>query len=109
DELSETRLGMQAKRLRVLEVQSFRRVGGVKNITVDVRVIFASNRNLEEAVRASKFRQDLYFRLAIIPVTLLPLREHGEDIPPLLEHFISYYNQTFRKDIKGITQHTMIT
>ena len=95
---------MQAKLLRVLEGQSFRRVGGVKNINVDVRVIVASNRNLEEAVRASRFRQDLYFRLAIIPVTLLPLRDHKADIPPLLEHFISYYNQKFRKNIQGLTK-----
>ena len=107
DEVSEMSLGMQAKLLRVLEGQSFRRVGGVKNINVDVRVVFASNRNLEEAVRASKFRQDLYFRLAIIPVTLLPLREHSEDVPPLLEHFIRYYNQKFRKSIKGLTKEAM--
>ena len=79
----------------------------MKNINVDVRVVFASNRNLEEAVRASKFRQDLYFRLAIIPVTLLPLREHSEDVPPLLEHFIRYYNQKFRKNIKGLTKEAM--
>lgn len=104
DEVSEMNLGMQAKLLRVLEGQSFRRVGGVKNINVDVRVIVASNRNLEEAVRASKFRQDLYFRLAIIPVALLPLRDHKDDIPPLLEHFIVYYNQKFRKNIQGMTK-----
>ena len=97
-------LGMQAKLLRVLEGQSFRRVGGVKNITVDVRVIVASNRNLEEAVRASKFRQDLYFRLAIIPMHLLPLREHKEDIPALLSHFIQHYNEKFRKNIQGLTK-----
>ncbi len=104
DEVSEMTLGMQAKLLRVLEGQSFRRVGGVKNINVDVRVIVASNRNLEEAVRMSKFRQDLYFRLAIIPVYLRPLREHKEDIPPLLEHFIQHYNQKFRKNIQGLTK-----
>jgi two-component system, NtrC family, response regulator AtoC len=104
DEITELTLGMQAKILRVLEGQSFRRVGGVKNITVDVRVIVASNRNLEEAVRTSKFRQDLYFRLAIIPVFLRPLREHKEDIPALLEHFIQYYNQKFRKNIHGLTK-----
>jgi two-component system response regulator AtoC len=103
DEVSEMTLGMQAKLLRVLEGQSFRRVGGVKNITVDVRVIVASNRNLEEAVRTSKFRQDLYFRLAIIPMLLHPLREHKEDIPPLLEHFIRHYNGKFRKNIQGPT------
>jgi two-component system response regulator AtoC len=104
DEVSEMTLGMQAKLLRVLEGQSFRRVGGVKNLTVDVRVIVASNRNLEEAVRASKFRQDLYFRLAIIPMHLRPLREHKEDIPPLLEHFIQHYNEKFRKNIHGLTR-----
>ena len=104
DEVSEMTLGMQAKLLRVLEGQAFRRVGGVKNITVDVRVIVASNRNLEEAVRASRFRQDLYFRLAIIPLMLLPLRDHKEDIQPLLEHFIQHYNQKFRKSIQGLTR-----
>jgi two-component system, NtrC family, response regulator AtoC len=104
DEVSEMTLGMQAKLLRVLEGQSFRRVGGVKNINVDVRIIVASNRNLEEAVRASKFRQDLYFRLAIIPLYLLPLREHKEDIPALLDHFIQHYNQKFRKNIQGLTR-----
>jgi two-component system, NtrC family, response regulator AtoC len=104
DEVSEMTIGMQAKLLRVLEGQSFRRVGGVKNITVDVRVIVASNRNLEEAVRASKFRQDLYFRLAIIPMHLRPLREHKEDIPSLLDHFIQHYNEKFRKNIQSLTR-----
>ena len=104
DEVSELTLGMQAKLLRVLEGQSFRRVGGVKNINVDVRVIVASNRDLEEAVRSSRFRQDLYFRLAIIPLVLLPLRDHKEDISPLLEHFIQHYNQKFRKNIQGLTK-----
>jgi two-component system, NtrC family, response regulator AtoC len=104
DEVSEMTLGMQAKLLRVLEGQTFRRVGGVKNITVDVRVIVASNRNLEEAVRASKFRQDLYFRLAIIPMHLRPLREHKDDIPALLEHFIRHYNEKFRKNIQELTK-----
>lgn len=104
DEISEMTLGMQAKLLRVLEGQPFRRVGGVKNISVDVRVIVASNRNLEEAVHESGFRQDLYFRLAIIPVHLKPLREHKEDIPTLLNHFIQHYNQKFRKNIQSLTR-----
>ena len=104
DEISEMNLGMQAKLLRVLEGQSFRRVGGVKSISVDVRVIVASNRNLEEAVRSSRFRQDLYFRLAIIPILLLPLRDHKDDIPPLLDHFIRYYNEKFHKNIQGLTR-----
>jgi two-component system, NtrC family, response regulator AtoC len=104
DEVSEMTLGMQAKLLRVLEGQSFRRVGGVKNISVDVRVIVATNRNLEEAVRSSRFRQDLYFRLAIIPLTLQPLRDHKDDIPALLDHFIQHYNEKFRKSIQGVTK-----
>ncbi len=104
DEVSEMTLGMQAKLLRVLEGQSFRRVGGVKNINVDVRVIVASNRNLEDGVRSSRFRQDLYFRLAIIPLMLLPLRDHKDDIPALLDHFIKHYNQKFRKNIQGVTK-----
>ncbi len=104
DEVSEMTLGMQAKLLRVLEGQSFRRVGGVKNINVDVRVIVASNRNLEEAVRTARFRQDLYFRHAIIPVYLRPLREHKDDIPALLDHFIQHYNEKFRKNIQGLNK-----
>jgi two-component system response regulator AtoC len=104
DEISEMTLGMQAKLLRVLEGQPFRRLGGIKSINVDIRVIVASNRNLEEAVRATRFRQDLYFRLAIIPLHLCPLREHKEDIPKLLEHFIQYYNRKFRKNILGLTR-----
>src|SRR4030042_737949 len=95
---------MQGKLRRVLEGQSFRRVGGVKNITVDVRVIAASNRNLEEAVRSSRFRQDLYFRLAIIPINLLPRRSHKDDVPPLLDHFIRYYNRKFHKNIQHLTK-----
>jgi two-component system, NtrC family, response regulator AtoC len=104
DEISEMTLGMQAKLLRVLEGQTFRRVGGVKNITVDVRVIVASNLNLEEAVRSSKFRQDLFFRLSIIPLHLRPLREHKEDVPSLLNHFLQHYNRKFRKNIQGLTK-----
>jgi two-component system, NtrC family, response regulator AtoC len=103
DEVSEMNFGMQAKLLRVLEGHSFRRIGGVKSISVDVRVIAATNRNLEEAVRNSRFRQDLYYRLAIIPILMLPLREHKEDIAALLDHFIHYYNQKFRKNIQWVT------
>ena len=104
DEITELTLGMQAKLLRVLEGQSFRRVGGVKNIEVDVRVIAASNKKLEDVVRSSEFRQDLYFRLSIIPITLLPLREHKEDIPVLLEHFLKFYARKFRKNVQGLSK-----
>ncbi|MDR0842012.1 MAG: sigma-54 dependent transcriptional regulator [Acidobacteriota bacterium] len=104
DEISEMTLGMQAKLLRVMEGQTFRRVGGVRDLSVDVRIVVASNLNLEDAARAGKFRKDLFFRLSIIPVHLLPLREHKEDIPPLLEHFIRHYNMKFRKNIQGLTK-----
>jgi transcriptional regulator with PAS, ATPase and Fis domain len=104
DEISEMTPGMQAKLLRVLEEQTFRRVGGIRNITVDVRVIVASNINLEEAVRNSKFRQDLFFRLSIIPLHLRPLREHKEDIPSLLNYFLQHYNRKFGKNIQGLSK-----
>ena len=104
DEISEMNLGMQAKLLRVLEGQSFRRVGGVNSITVDVRVIVASNCDLEEAVRMSKLRRDLYFRLAIIELNLRPLREHKEDMGHLLDYFIRHYNGKFRKKVRGFTR-----
>src|SRR6201998_3023892 len=96
----------QAKLLRVLEDQVIRRVGGVRDMQVDVRVIAASNRDLEKAVRDSQFRQDLYYRLAIIAIFIPPLREHKEDILPLVSFFIERYNQRFRKSIRGITDET---
>ena len=84
--------------LRVLEDQVIRRVGGVRDMQVDVRVIAASNRDLERAVRESTFRQDLYYRLAIISIFLPPLRERKEDILPLVEFFIDRYNRTFPQE-----------
>jgi two-component system, NtrC family, response regulator AtoC len=103
DEIGELSPLLQAKLLRVLEDQVIRRVGGVRDMQVDVRVIAASNRDLERAVRDNTFRQDLYYRLAIISIFLPPLRERKEDILPLVEFFIERYNRTFRKKIKGIT------
>ena len=103
DEIGELSPLLQAKLLRVLEDQVIRRVGGVRDMQVDVRVIAASNRDLERAVRESQFRQDLYYRLAIISIFLPPLRERKEDILPLVEFFISRYNRKFRKNITGIT------
>src|SRR5208283_5250157 len=79
------------------------RVGGVRDMQVDVRVIAASNRDLERAVRDNNFRQDLYYRLAIISIFLPPLRERKEDILPLLDYFVGRYNRKFRKNVKGIT------
>lgn len=106
DEIGELSPLLQAKLLRVLEDQVIRRVGGVRDMQVDVRVIAASNRDLERAVRESHFRQDLFYRLAIISVFLPPLRERKEDIMPLVEFFIGRYNRKFRKGIRGITADT---
>src|SRR5450631_2318941 len=103
DEIGELSPLLQAKLLRVLEDQVIRRVGGVCDMQVDVRVIAASNRDLEKAVREGQFRQDLYYRLAIISIFLPPLRERKEDILPLVQYFIDRYNRKFRKTVQGIT------
>ena len=106
DEIGELSPLLQAKLLRVLEDQVIRRVGGIRDMQVDVRVIAASNRDLEKAVRESSFRQDLYYRLAIIAIFIPPLRERREDILPLVDHFIERYNRKFRKAIRGVTEET---
>jgi len=106
DEIGELSPLLQAKLLRVLEDQVIRRVGGVRDMQVDVRVIAASNRDLEKAVRESQFRQDLYYRLAIIAIFIPPLRERKEDILPLVDFFIARYNQKFKKSVRGITDET---
>jgi len=106
DEIGELSPLLQAKLLRVLEDQVIRRVGGVRDMQVDVRVIAASNRDLEKAVREGQFRQDLYYRLAIISVFLPPLRERREDILPMVDFFIERYNRRFRKAIRGVTDDT---
>ena len=102
DEIGEMSTYLQAKLLRVLEDQTIRRIGGVKDIAVDVRVMVASNRDLEQAVRDGTFRQDLFYRLSIIPIFLPPLRHRKEDIPLLSDFFVERYNFRFRKGIKGI-------
>jgi len=104
DEIGEMSTYLQAKLLRVLEDQTIRRIGGVKDIGVDVRVIAASNRDLEQGVRENTFRQDLFYRLSIIPIFIPPLRQRKEDVLPLVEFFIERYNFRFRKSVKGITQ-----
>lgn len=103
DEISEMHINMQSKFLRVLEDQTFRRVGGVKDISVNVQVVASTNRNLEQSVREGKFREDLFYRLSVIPILIPPLRERKEDIPVLVDHFIQRYNIQFRKNVKGIT------
>ncbi|MGA2966199.1 MAG: sigma-54 dependent transcriptional regulator [Terriglobales bacterium] len=106
DEIGELSALLQAKLLRVLEDQVIRRVGGIRDMQVDVRVIAASNRDLEKAVREGQFRQDLYYRLAIIAIFIPPLRDRKEDILPLVDFFIERYNRRFKKSIRGITEET---
>ncbi len=102
DEVGEIPVMLQAKLLRVLEEQTFRRLGGLKDIHLDIRVIAATNRNLQEAVKEGAFRQDLYFRLNVIHVEIPPLRERREDILPLARHFIEHYNHKFKRQILGL-------
>lgn len=107
DEIGDMPLSIQAKVLRVLEEKSFKRIGGTVDIQVDVRVIVATNKNLEEMVRKGTFREDLYYRLNVVPIVLPPLRERPEDIPLLAEHFLKLFNQEFRRERKGFTHKAM--
>ncbi len=103
DEVGEMSLAMQVKLLRVLEKRQFRRVGGVKDISVDVRIVSATNRNLAKEVQAGRFREDLFYRLKVVPIVLPPLRERGDDITLLATHFLEQFNQQFRKSFHGFT------
>ncbi len=103
DEVVSMKLSLQPKLLRVLETQSFRRIGGTSDINIDVRIIAATNRNLEEAVREGAFREDLYYRLKVMVITLPPLRERVEEILPLATLFIGANNEEFGKDVRYIS------
>ncbi len=103
DEIGEIPMMLQAKLLRVLEEQSFRRLGGLKDIQLDLRVIAATNKNLREAVQEGAFRQDLYFRLNVIQISIPPLRERPEDILPLAQFFVELYNRKFRRSVGGVS------
>ncbi|HTR39800.1 MAG TPA: sigma 54-interacting transcriptional regulator [Bryobacteraceae bacterium] len=103
DEIGEIPLSLQAKLLRVLEEQCFRRLGGLRDIHVDLRIIAATNKNLREAVKEGAFRQDLYYRLNVIQLTVPPLRERPQDILPLTRFFIEHYNAKFKRQIEGLT------
>lgn len=107
DEIGELPLSMQVKLLRVIQDKEFTRVGGTDPIKVDVRIISASNKDLEEAVREKKFREDLYYRLNVIQIKLPLLRERKEDIPLLTEHFFEKYIQELGKDIRKISPDAM--
>ena len=104
DEIGEIPLMLQAKLLRVLEEQCFRRLGGLKDIKLDLRVVAATNKNLREAVKEGAFRQDLYFRLNVIQILIPPLRDRTDDIVPLTRFFIEHYNRKFKRNIEGVTE-----
>ncbi|HSN91054.1 MAG TPA: sigma-54 dependent transcriptional regulator [Anaeromyxobacteraceae bacterium] len=103
DEISDLPLELQAKFLRVLEERRIRRVGGHAEVEVDVRVLCATNRRLEEEVRAGRFREDLYFRLHVFAIRLPPLRERPEDVPLLVRHFIEKFDAETGKRVRGVT------
>ena len=102
DEIGEMVPALQAKLLRFLEERTFRRVGGSVDIHVDVRVIAATNRKLEEEVRQRRFREDLYYRLNVLPIALPALRERAKDIPQLLDYYVDAFNTEFKKRVQGI-------
>jgi transcriptional regulator with PAS, ATPase and Fis domain len=106
DEIGELTPGMQVKLLRVLQEREFERLGGNETIKVDVRVIAATNRDIEEAVKSGVFREDLYYRLNVVSLVIPPLRERREDIPVFLDHFIKKYSSENKKNITGISAET---
>lgn len=107
DELGEMSLSAQVKLLRFLQDKTFERVGGVKKIKIDARVISATNKDLKQAIAEKKFREDLYYRLMVYPITIPPLRERIEDIPLLCAHFLKKYESETRKSIKSIDTEAM--
>ena len=104
DEVGDMSLTTQSKVLRVMETQEFQRVGGNKNIKVDVRIIAATNKDLIEEVKKGNFREDLLYRLNVIPISVPPLRERKEDIPAIVEHFLSYFAVEYGQKPKTITE-----
>jgi transcriptional regulator with PAS, ATPase and Fis domain len=98
---------LQAKLLRFLEEKTFKRVGGSQDLHVDVRVIAATNRNLEDEVKQGRFREDLFYRLNVVPIPLPPLRQRAADIPLLVNFYLDSYNTEFRKRITRVTPAAM--
>ncbi len=103
DEIGEMSLPLQSKLLKVIEDKVFKRVGGVKDISVDVQIVAATNKDLQKEIKAAKFREDLFFRLNVIPVHIPPLRERVEDIIILADYFIKHYNFVFKKNVSGLS------
>ena len=107
DEIGDMPLSIQAKLLRVLQERTFVPLGGAGSVSVDVRIIVATNKNLKEEVKKGNFREDLFYRIHVIPVNLPLLKDRKEDIPPLVEHFIKKYNDQMEKKVKSITPAAM--
>src|SRR4029434_2829744 len=107
DEVGSLRLDLQAKLLRVIQEREFERVGGSKTIRVDVRIVAASNQELRQMVADHTFRDDLFYRLNVIPLHVPPLRERREDIPLLINHFLMKYNKAFGRQVQGITSEAL--
>jgi transcriptional regulator with PAS, ATPase and Fis domain len=104
DEIGEMPLSLQSKLLRLIETKRFRRIGGVKDIEVSTRIMAATNRDLRKAKDQGKFRDDLYFRLMVIPIYVPALRERKEDIPILASFFIDYFNQELNRSVRGLSR-----
>jgi two-component system response regulator AtoC len=109
DEIVEIPLPMQAKLLQVLQDKEYPRLGGKGNVRVSVRVLAATNRNIEEAVKNGQFREDLYYRLNVVNITIPPLRERKEEIPMLVEHFLSKYEMKYNKKVNSLSSRAMQT
>jgi two-component system response regulator GlrR len=107
DEIGDMPLSIQAKLLRVLEERKFYPVGAEKPVEVDIRLIVATNKDLDAEVKKGAFREDLFYRIHVIPIFLPPLRDRREDIPPLVEHFIEKFNERTKKEIKGLAPQAM--
>jgi transcriptional regulator with PAS, ATPase and Fis domain len=107
DEIGNLPFDIQSKILRAIEQREIQRVGGNKVIRIDTRIIAATNIDLRKAVKEGKFRQDLYYRLNVIPITVPPLRERTDDIPRLVDHFLCIYNKEFGKNIEGIAKEAL--
>jgi DNA-binding NtrC family response regulator len=103
DEIGSLRLDLQAKLLRALQEREIERLGGVRTIPIDVRVLAATNVNLKTAVRAREFREDLYYRLNVVPIRVPPLRERREDIGHLVEHFVRKTALVCNRDVRGVS------
>jgi DNA-binding NtrC family response regulator len=107
DEIGELSLATQAKILRFLEEKEFNRVGGSKTIKVDVRLITATNKELTQLLKKGSFREDLYYRINVVPIIIPPLRERKEDIPLLIDHFIRKFNEENNKNVKGVSKEAL--